>query len=82
MNRIALRIPNRVPANDATTAMASSAADATSVVCDTWRTASRRRIVSRLTASAITNPRNVGRAARALRARFMAHTVPRHGGAH
>src|SRR5262245_27517881 len=79
MKHSALSTPKRVPAKDATTAIARSETDATSVVWETCRIASSRRIVSRLTASAMTKPRRVGRAARAARARFMAHTVLRQG---
>ena len=70
-----------MPENDATTAMASNAADATIVPCDSWRSASMSRMVSRLTATAMIRPRRIGRAASAARARFMRHTVPRRAGA-
>ena len=81
MNSTALSRPNRVPANEATTAMAMSDAEATNVVPDTCRTASTSRIVSRLTASAMTRPRRIGRAARAAKALFMRNTVTRDAGA-
>ena len=81
MKQNALSRPNRVPANEATTAMAMSDAEATTVVPQTCRTASTSRIVSRLTASAMTRPRRIGRAASAAKARFMRHTVPRRAGA-
>ena len=66
-----------MPANDATTAMASNAAEATIVPCDSWRSASMSRMVSRLTATAMIRPRRIGRAARAASALFMrSHRTP------